>query len=217
MVISRGAYLAILAAFAVERLFHLRLARRNARRARAGGALEYGGGHYAPIAAFHALFLISSAAEAIVLKRPFPGALGWIALGGAAGAQALRYWSIVTLGERWNTRIIVFPLAAPVIQGPYRFIRHPNYLAVIVEIACVPLIHGCWLTALVFSIGNAALLRVRIRAEEAAMGPDYAREFAGRPRLVPKPPLRGPRPADALREPPAARRFGSAAKGQGEK
>ncbi|HLK85462.1 MAG TPA: isoprenylcysteine carboxylmethyltransferase family protein [Candidatus Binataceae bacterium] len=205
MVISLGAYLAVLAALAIERLIHLALARRNARRALAGGAIEHGRGHYAPIAVFHALFLISSAAEAIILKRPFPGALGWIALGGAAGAQALRYWSIATLGERWNTRIIVFPLAVPVIRGPYRFMRHPNYLAVIVEIACVPLIHGCWLTALVFSIGNAMLLRVRIRAEEAAMGPHYAREFAGRPRLVPKPPPRGPRRAGGLRERPAAR------------
>ena len=69
------------------------------------------------LAAFHTLFLISSAAEAIVLKRPFPGALGWVALGAAAGAQVLRYWSIAALGERWNTRIIVFPAAAPLISA----------------------------------------------------------------------------------------------------
>ena len=205
MVISLGAYLAILAALALERLFHLALARRNARRALASGAVEHGRGHYPLIAAFHALFLISSAAEAVVLKRPFPGALGWVALGGAAGAQALRYWSIAALGGRWNTRIIVFPAAAPVTGGPYRFLRHPNYLAVIVEIACVPLIRGCWLTAVVFSTGNAMLLRMRIRAEEAAMGPHYAQEFAGRPRLLPKPPLRGPRRAGGLRERPATR------------
>jgi len=205
MVISLGAYLAILAALALERLFHLALARRNTRHALARGAIEHGRGHYPLLAAFHALFLISSAAEAIVLKRPFPGALGWVALGGAAGAQVLRYWSIAALGERWNTRIIVFPAAAPVTRGPYRFLRHPNYLAVIVEIACVPLIHGCWLTAVVFSIGNAVLLRMRIRAEEAAMGAHYGSEFAGRPRLLPKPPSRGRRRAGGLRERPAAR------------
>jgi methyltransferase len=192
MVISLGAYLAILAALAAERMFHLALASRNARRAFAIGAVERGRGHYPAMAAFHALFLLSAAAEAIVLKRPFPGALGWMALGGALSAQALRYWSIATLGPRWNTRIIVFPGTAPISRGPYRFMRHPNYLAVIVEVACVPLIHGCWLTAVVFSIGNAALLRVRIRAEETAMGPRYALEFSGRPRLVPKLP---PRPA----------------------
>ncbi len=193
MVISLGAYLAILAALAAERMFHLALAARNARRAFAMGAVEHGRGHYPAMAASHALFLLSAAAEAIVLKRPFPGALGWIALGGALGAQALRYWSIATLGSRWNTRIIVFPGTAPISRGPYRFMRHPNYLAVIVEIACVPLIHGCWLTAVVFSIGNAALLRVRIRAEEAAMGPRYALEFGGRLRLVPKLPPRAAR------------------------
>jgi methyltransferase len=186
MVISLGTYLAILAALGAERMFHLALASRNARRAFAMGAVERGQGHYPAMAAFHALFLLAAAAEAIVLKRPFPGALGWMALGGALGAQALRYWSIATLGSRWNTRIIVFPGMAPVVRGPYRFMRHPNYLAVIVEVACVPMIHGCWLTAVVFSIGNAALLRVRIRAEEAAMGPRYALEFSGRMRLVPK-------------------------------
>ena len=193
MVISLDAYLAFLAALAAEQVFHLALAARNARRALAMGAVEHGRGHYPVMAAFHALFLLSAAAEAIVLKRPFPGVLGWMALGGALGAQALRYWSISSLGWRWNTRIIVFPGLPPVSRGPYRFMRHPNYLAVIVEVACVPLIHGCWLTALVFSIGNAALLSVRIRAEEAAMGPNYALEFGDRSRLMPKLPPRAPR------------------------
>jgi methyltransferase len=193
MVISLGAYLAFLAALAAERMFHLALAARNARRAFAMGAVERGRGHYPAMAGFHALFLLSAAAEAIVLKRPFPGALGWMALGGALGAQALRYWSIASLGTRWNTRIIVFPGLSPVRRGPYRFMRHPNYLAVIIEIACVPLIHGCWLTAVVFSVGNAALLSVRIRAEEAAMGPRYALEFGGRLRLVPMLPRRNAR------------------------
>lgn len=203
MVISLEAYLGLLAALAVERVVHLALASRNARRAFAMGAVERGRGHYPAMAAFHALFLVSAAAEAIVLKRPFPGTLGWIALGGALGAQALRYWSIASLGVRWNTRIIVFPGTAPISRGPYRFIRHPNYFAVIVEIACVPMIHGCWLTAVVFSIGNAALLRVRIRTEEAAMGPRYALEFGGRSRLMPMlPPRRARREAG-----PRARRI----------
>lgn len=190
MVISLGAYLAILTALALERVFHLVIASRNAHRAFAMGAVERGRGHYPVMAAFHALFLVSAAAEAIILKRPFSGTPGWIALGGALSAQALRYWSVVSLGSRWNTRIIVFPGMPPVSRGPYRYMRHPNYLAVILEIACVPLIHGCWLTAVVFSIGNAILLWVRIRAEEAAMGPRYALEFGGRSRLVPKLPPR---------------------------
>jgi methyltransferase len=186
MVVSLDAYLAILGAVAAERVFHLARAASNTRRALEMGAVERGRGHYRLMAAFHALFLISAAAEAVVLRRPFPGAIGWVALGGATGAQALRYWSVASLGERWNTRIIVIPGSNPVCRGPYRFIRHPNYLAVIIEIACIPLIRGCWLTAAVFSAGNAALLRVRIREEEAAMGVRYQVEFAGLPRFLPQ-------------------------------
>ncbi len=185
MVISVNDYLAILAALAAERLFELALSRRNARRALKMGAMEMGAGHYPVMAIFHALFVAAAAAEVIVFKRPFPGALGWSALFGALAAQGLRYWSVATLGARWNTRIVAFPDMPPVTSGPYRFMRHPNYLAVIVEVACIPLIHGCWLTAAVFSAGNAALLLVRIHAEEAALGPAYARLLGAKPRLIP--------------------------------
>jgi methyltransferase len=128
------------------------------------------------------LFLASAALEVILFNRSFPGALEWLALALALLAQALRYWCAVTLGENWNTRIIVWPARELVITGPYRFIRHPNYLAVMVEIASVPLIHGCWLTAMVFSVGNAWLLRSRIRAEETALGLAYRMVFAEHPR-----------------------------------
>ena len=198
MVISLGACLAILAALVAERLCELFLSARNARRAFAMGAVEAGRGHYAVMAAFHTLFIAAVAAEAIVLRRPFPGALGWVALAGVLMAQALRYWCIVTLGPRWNTRIIVWPDILPVTSGPYRFVRHPNYLAVIVEVACVPLIQGCWLTAVVFSAGNAVLLAVRIPAEEAALGSRYALAFGTKPRLIP--PIARTRPrTDLLR------------------
>jgi methyltransferase len=192
MVITLGAYLAIVGAFAAERLYELFLSARNARRAFAMGALEAARDHYSLVVAFQVLFLGAAAAEAIVLRRRFPGLLGWAALGGALGAQALRYWCVACLGSRWNTRIIVWPGLAPVSRGPYRFMRHPNYLAMIVEIACLPLIYGCWLTAIIFSAGNAILLVRRIRGEEAAMGPRYAREFADRMRLIPLPRRRQP-------------------------
>jgi len=84
-------------------------------------------------------------------------------------AQALRYWAIASLGDRWNTRIIVVPGLEPVTRGPYRFLRHPNYVAVVLELAAVPLIHGAWVTAAVFTLGNALLLLVRIRADEAVI------------------------------------------------
>jgi methyltransferase len=185
MVITTPAYLLIVAALAAERLVELALSARNRKLALAAGAIESAHDHYSLMAAFHALFFVALVSEVLWFRRPFPGGIGWLALGGAIAAQALRYWAIATLGVRWNTRIIVFPNAAPVTGGPYRFLRHPNYLAVIIEMACVPMIHGCWLTAAIFSVGNAALLTLRIRHEEAALGEDYARMMSPLPRFIP--------------------------------
>ena len=185
MVTSVQLYLGLLAAVALERGVELVLSTRNARLARDRGGVETGRGHYPVMAAVHGLFLLSCAVEVVVLQRPFPGAIGWVALGVVLGAQGLRYWAIATLGWRWNTRIVVVPGAVPVTGGPYRFVRHPNYLAVIAEMLALPLVHGAWLTALVFSVGNAWLLRVRIRAEERALGEPWEHAFAGRPRFVP--------------------------------
>ena len=185
MVTSVRLYLALLAAVALERGVELVLSTRNARLARDRGGVETGRGHYPVMAAVHGLFLLSCAVEVVVLQRPFPGAIGWVALGVALAAQGLRYWAIATLGWRWNTRIVVVPGAAPIIAGPYRWVRHPNYVAVIAEMVALPLVHGAWLTALLFSLGNAWLLRVRIHAEERALGEPWRHAFAGRPRFVP--------------------------------
>ncbi|MDP3505042.1 MAG: isoprenylcysteine carboxylmethyltransferase family protein [Myxococcales bacterium] len=182
---SLGLYLGLLVLVAFERLAELLISRRNARLAFAQGAVEVGQGHFRVMTIFHTLFLLSCAAEPLLLGRVFPGALGWVALALALAAQALRYWAIATLGPRWNTRIIVLPAVPPVVGGPYRFVKHPNYVAVIVELLALPLVFGGWMTALAFSLGNAALLMVRIRAEEQALGPGYAQAFAGRPRFVP--------------------------------
>ena len=84
-------------------------------------------------------------------------------------SQALRWWCIATLGPRWNTRVIVVPGLAAVSTGPYRWFRHPNYVAVVVEGLALPLVHAAWVTALVFTVADAALLRVRLRAENAAL------------------------------------------------
>jgi methyltransferase len=185
MVTSVRLYLALLALVALERGVELVLSARNARLARTRGGVETGRGHYPVMAVFHGAFLVACALEVVLLHRPFPGAVGWVSLGVVLAAQALRYWAIATLGWRWNTRIVVVPGSAPVIGGPYRFVRHPNYVAVIAEMLALPLVHGAWITALVFSAGNAWLLRVRIRAEEHALGEPWADAFAGRPRFVP--------------------------------
>jgi len=185
MVSSSHFYFAFLALLALERIGELVLSRRNARRAFARGAVEVGQRHYRVMAVFHTLFLVACAVEPIVWPHAYPAALGAAALAGAVAAQALRYWAIATLGERWNVRIIVLPGAAPVVAGPYRWVRHPNYVAVVLEMLCVPLIHGAFVTALAFSLGNGLLLLVRIRAEEAALGNGYADAFAATPRFIP--------------------------------
>lgn len=186
MVTSQLLYVGFLGLLALERAVELILSRRNARQARAAGAVESGQGHYPVMVAFHTLFLLSCAAEVLLVPRTFPGALGWVAFGVAVGAQGLRYWAVASLGVRWNTRVLVWPGVPPVTSGPYRFLRHPNYLAIILEMMAVPLVYGAWVTAAVFSLGNLLLLRVRIRSEEKALGAPWAEAFVGRRRLLPE-------------------------------
>ena len=161
-------YLLLLAALAAERIFELWLSRRNARLQKARGAVEAGAGHFPAMALIHTLFLASCALEGS--RRPFPGAVGVAALVVALLSQALRYWAIHTLGPRWNVRVLVVPGDPPIARGPYRYLHHPNYVAVAAEMVSVPLIHGAWVTALVFSALNAAVLSVRIRVENRALG-----------------------------------------------
>jgi methyltransferase len=184
--ISLGAYYFVLAALGAERIVEVIISARNARWAFARGATESGAGHYPAMVAFHTLFIVSCALEARNFPSPFPAVAGWMALCGALAAQGLRYWAVATLGRRWNTRVIVLPGAPPVTSGPYRFLRHPNYLAVVIEMVCVPMIHGCWRSAIVFSAGNLIMLRVRIKAEENALGASYQQQFSSVPRLIPR-------------------------------
>jgi methyltransferase len=107
--------------------------------------------------------------EAITLRRRFIRRLGLPMLGVVLLAQGLRWWCIATLGRQWNTRVIVVPGLPLVSAGPYRRLRHPNYLAVVVEVAALPLVHTAWVTALMFTLANAAVLAVRIPVEERAL------------------------------------------------
>lgn len=183
--ISETAYLTILTAIVAERFFELWLSRRNAERAFSRGGIESGQTHYKLLVILHVLFLVSCAIESLLHAPAFPRSLEALALIGAIGAQLVRYWAVLTLGDRWNTRIVVIPGEAPIATGPFRYVRHPNYLAVIMEIACLPLIRALWITAIVFSLANAIVLSVRISAEELAMGQTYAEIFASRARFIP--------------------------------
>lgn len=186
MALSAQLYLGFLLLLGAERLGELVLSRRNAAKAFAAGGVEFGHAHFRVMAALHTLFLFACAAEVLLVPRSFPGFGGWLALALALLAQALRYWAIATLGEQWNVRVIVVPGRAPVTSGPYRFLKHPNYVAVVLELLVVPLVHGAYATATVFSLANALLLFVRIRSEEAALGAGWAEAFAGKPRFIPE-------------------------------
>jgi len=180
-----GWYLAGLGALGAERLVELALSKRNRAWAVRAGGVEVGVGHSRVMVAVHAGFLAAAALEPWLFERPFTPWLGWPCVGLALGAQALRYWAVFTLGRRWNTRVVVLPWLEPIAGGPYRWLRHPNYVAVIVEIAAVPLIHGAFFTAALFSLANGVLLAVRIHVEEAALGPRWQEVFAERARFIP--------------------------------
>ncbi|MEV5243116.1 isoprenylcysteine carboxyl methyltransferase family protein [Streptomyces cinnamoneus] len=162
-------YVMLVLAVAAERAAELVVALRNARWSRARGGVESGGGHYPPMVALHTGLLAGCLLEAGLGERPFLPALGWPMLGVLLCAQVLRWWCVHTLGRQWNTRVIVVPGLPLVTGGPYRWLRHPNYVAVVAEGLALPLVRTAWVTALVFTGLNAALLAVRVRCEEAAL------------------------------------------------
>jgi len=163
------AYVIFLLLIGCERLWELRLSRMHAAASMSRGGKEFGQGHYPPMVVLHTALLIGAPLEAWLAHRPFIPALGFSMLALVVMAQMLRYWAITTLGDQWNTRVIVVPGADRIRRGPYRWLTHPNYVAVVIEGLALPLIHTSWLTALVFSILNLFLLRVRIRCEDAAL------------------------------------------------
>ncbi|WP_193509338.1 isoprenylcysteine carboxyl methyltransferase family protein [Cryobacterium sp. BB736] len=164
-------YIALVVATGVERLVELVISKRNAERAFAAGGIEYGQKHFPWMVALHTGLLAACIAEAVLLDRPFIPALGWPMLVLVVLSQALRYWCIAALGRQWNTRVIVVPGLHLVATGPYKWLRHPNYLAVVVEGFALPLVHTAWLTALTFTVLNAVLLLgFRIPTEERALG-----------------------------------------------
>jgi methyltransferase len=157
------------ALIAVQRLLELRLSRSHEIALRAKGAYERGAGHYQLIVVLHSAWLLATLLEGWVRGAELsPWWPLWAAL--FLGGQALRYWAILSLGERWTTRVMILQGAPLITSGPYKFLPHPNYLAVVLEILAAPLMFGAWITAGVFTVLNAGMLLVRIRAEERALG-----------------------------------------------
>lgn len=166
----RPTIIIVLALVALQRLIEILYAERNTRALLARGAVEVGRAHYPLIVLLHAAWLI-----AIVLLLPPGATIYWPALGVFVLLQAARVWVIATLGPYWTTRIITLDSAPLVRRGPYRFVRHPNYLVVAGEIAVLPLVFGEVGVAIVFTVLNAAMLAWRIRQEDAALSARRAR------------------------------------------
>jgi methyltransferase len=162
-------YVVLILATGVERLAELVISRRNAQKAFARGGVEYGFRHFPWMVALHTGLLLACLVEAT--QRPFLPWLGWPMLAIALLCQVGRYWVIRSLGEQWNTRVIVVPGAGRVrARGLYRWLRHPNYVIVAIEGVALPLVHTAWITAIVFTVLNAILLlRFRIPIENGAL------------------------------------------------
>ena len=162
-------YVVLVAAVALERVAELVVSRRNAAWSLQRGGVEYGARHYPAMVVLHTALLAGCLVEVLAAGRPFVPALGWPMLLVVVASQGLRWWCITTLGTQWNTRVIVVPGLRLVARGPYRRLRHPNYVAVVAEGIALPLVHSAWVTAVCFTALNAVLLRVRISAENAAL------------------------------------------------
>jgi methyltransferase len=170
-----------------ERLIEVLIARRNLRLARVRGGFVAESRSLFPIAVFQAVWLFACPLEVFLLQRPWMPSLGIPTLALVGLAMALRYWAVATLGDRWNIRTVIVPGEGVVTGGPYRFVRHPNYLALMVETVALPLVHSAWLTGWASCLVFPFLLAGRIRAEEAELirHTDYGNAFAGRGRLLP--------------------------------
>ncbi|MFF7262659.1 isoprenylcysteine carboxyl methyltransferase family protein [Streptomyces sp. NPDC008159] len=166
---SEVLFTVLVLAVGLERVAELVVSRRNAALSFARGGVEAGRGHYPFMVVLHTGLLVGALAE-VWLRRPDTVAvLAWTMLAVVAASQALRWWCIATLGRQWNTRVIVVPGAARVADGPYRWIPHPNYVAVVAEGLALPLVHSAWVTAIAFTALNGFLLAARIRTEDAAL------------------------------------------------
>lgn len=166
---SLTAFTVLVVLVGLERLAELVVSKRNAAWSKEQGGVETGFSHYPVMVVLHTGLLVGALVEAYAREPSVPSALARSMLLVVLLTQALRWWCIGTLGRRWNTRVIIVPGLPPVTGGPYRFLSHPNYVAVVVEGVALPLVHAAWITAVVFTVLNAILLTVRIRVENAAL------------------------------------------------
>ncbi len=185
---SRAAYFALLAAVGLGRLFELRISTRNQHRLAVQRVSRVNEPHFRWMVTLHAGVLVSSAAEVWFLHRPFIPSLA-LAMGTVfLSANALRWWVIRTLSEHWNVHVMDSARLGVVTNGPYRWVRHPNYVAVFLELLSLPLIYSAWITAACGTIANLWVLHRRLAVEEAVLqsSPKYQALMSSKPRFLPR-------------------------------
>ena len=184
----RAVFTALVVVVALQRLAEVRKSAANEARIRAAGGREHAPEQMPWMRALHASWLVAMPLEVWLLERAAPAWLAVIAFVVFAVGQGLRIAAMRALGWRWNVKILTVPGETAVATGVFRYVRHPNYLGVILEIASLPLVSGAWLTSVAFTVANGLLLRARITAEERALREDsgYAHVHAERPRFVPR-------------------------------
>ncbi|MBW4552040.1 MAG: hypothetical protein KME35_13175 [Aphanocapsa sp. GSE-SYN-MK-11-07L] len=186
--ITRAIFLVIIAAVVIQRAIELRISQRNVSTLLAQGGRLHGSNLIGVVKALQISWFVGMIVEVWGLNRPFVPLLAVISLMMVIAGQSLRYLSMQALGQRWTLPIVTLPGASAIDTGIYRYLRHPNWLGVSLEIVALPLIHGAYLTAIGFSVANAILIVWRIRAEEKALSEDsnYAQLFKDHPHLIPK-------------------------------
>lgn len=182
------AYLALLAIVGLLRLVEIRVSRRNQRYLTSHGVAKVPEPHFRWMVIFHTAILVSAGLEVVLLQRPLLPLLAAPMAVLFLLANGLRFWVIRTMSWHWNVEVMDSTKLGVVTGGPYRWVRHPNYVGVFVELVALPLIHTAWLTALVGSALHVVVLRRRIRTEEAALlaDPEYRAAMGSKPRFLPK-------------------------------
>jgi methyltransferase len=180
-------FLALLLAVAAMRIFELRISKKHQREITSRGAAKAKDPIFPCMAMFHTLVLVAAGAEVVFLHRPFLPALAFPMLALFIFANIVRWWVIRTLGEHWNVQVMDSTKLGVITSGPFRYVRHPNYAAVFVEMIALPLIHTAWITALAGAIFHVVVLTFRLSAEERVLfaNPDYAAAMRAKPRFLP--------------------------------
>lgn len=187
MELSVYLFLALLLAVAALRIFELRISKRHQQQMASRGAAKVKDPYFRWMAMFHTVVLSGAAAEVILLHRPFIPALALPMFLLFVAANLVRWWVIRTLGEHWNVQVVDSTKLGFVASGPFRYVRHPNYAAVFLEMLALPLIHTAWITALAGALAHMIVLALRLSVEDPVLlsNPDYAAAMGSKPRFFP--------------------------------